>query len=110
MAREDYLGEFEQMVMWTVLRLGQGAYGARVIDELAERVGRKVSSGALYATLDRLEAKGMLSSRLDDADRARGGRRRRYLSVSAEGQRALSQSRARWTELWEGLEPEAGAS
>ena len=58
MGKETYLGELEQMVLWAVLRLGGDGYGAVVLKELNDRVGRRVSTGALYATLDRLEEKG----------------------------------------------------
>ena len=60
---ETYLGELEQMVLMAILQRGEDAYGLAVLRELQERGGRKVSPGVLYATLDRLEGKGVLASR-----------------------------------------------
>ena len=109
MAAAPSLGDFEQKVLWTALRLGDEAYGALLIEELERRAGRRVSSGALYATLDRLEGKGLISSRLEDPAPRRGGRRRRYLALTPSGREALSRAREVWHHLWEGLEPELGA-
>ena len=81
MTRGTYLGELEQMVLWAVLRLDGQGYGATIIEELSGRVERRVTPGALYATLDRLEEKGMLESRLADPEPGRGGRRKRYLTL-----------------------------
>lgn len=99
-----YLGELEQTILWTVLRLDRKAYGAEVLREIERRADRTVTPGALYATLDRLEAKGLLSSSVGDPEPGRGGRPKRYLSVTEEGRVALQQLRHRWTRLWEGLE------
>jgi DNA-binding PadR family transcriptional regulator len=104
MSDPTYLGELEQMVLWAVLRLGDGAYGPRILGELEERVGRRVSPGALYATLDRLEMKGMIRSSLADPEPGRGGRPRRYVRVSAEGRHALARVRSEWTSLWTGVD------
>jgi DNA-binding PadR family transcriptional regulator len=103
MSDRTYLGELEQMTLWTVLRVGENAYGPRILAEIHERVGRTVTPGALYATLDRLESKGMIASQLADADSGRGGRRRRYVSVTAEGREALALVRHEWMSLWEGV-------
>ena len=105
-----YLGELEQTVLWAVLRLDGQGYGAAIMRELDERVERRVSTGALYATLDRLEDKGMLSSRLADPEAGRGGRRKRYLTVTAEGRAALDRVRQEWMSLWGGLDEPLGAS
>jgi PadR family transcriptional regulator len=98
------LGEFEQVVLLAALHLGEGAYGASVSEEIARRTRRTTSRGALYVTLDRLEGKGLLRSRLADASAARGGRPRRYVQVTAAGIRALRESRAALLNLWQGLE------
>lgn len=103
-----YLGELEQMVLWAALRLGGDGYGPRILEELEKRAGRTVSPGALYATLDRLEQKGMIRSRLGDPAPGRGGRPKRYVEVTAGGHAALRSARGAWTRLWEGLEPSAG--
>ena len=99
-----FLGEFEQVVLLAILQLGPDAYGVAVLCEIEERTGRRVSRGALYVTLDRLEQKGLLSSRLGKPTPARGGRAKRYLSVSGEGLRALRAERAALMSLWQGLD------
>jgi DNA-binding PadR family transcriptional regulator len=102
------LGEFEQLVLLAVLRAGDGAYGTRILEEIAACGGRRVSRGALYVTLARLEEKGLLLARSGDPSPARGGRPRRYLRVSAAGLRALRASRATLLRLWAGLETALG--
>lgn len=99
-----YLGELEQMLLWTVLRLGDEAYGMAVRDELEERAGRDTSRGAVYITLDRLVKKGYLSSRLGSATAERGGRSRRYFTVTEDGKAALREAREALVNVWSGLE------
>ncbi len=101
---QDYLGEFEQMVLLSIMRLGDGAYGLAIRDELESVAGRTPSSGALYTTLDRLERKGLLRSRAGDASGERGGRPRRYVRLTPEGEAMLARSRSTLLALWEGLE------
>lgn len=101
----DYIGEFEQLVLMTILRLGEQAYGATIRDEIADRVGRDVSLSAVYTTLDRLENKKMLRSRMGDPTPQRGGRRKRYFAMTAAGERALQASWQRLKRAAEGLEP-----
>lgn len=88
----DILGEFEQLVMLTVLRLDDGAYTAAVRQELLERAGRDASPGAVFTTLERLESRGLVASRYGDPTPERGGRRKRYYRLRAEGRRALARS------------------
>lgn len=104
MADDVYLGELEQMVLWAILRFDGEAYGTPVMEELEQRADRRVSTGALYATIDRLQEKGVIESRLADPEPGRGGRRKRYLSVTPTGQEALRLARSTWIRLWEGLE------
>lgn len=104
MGREGYLGEFEQMLLLAALRLGEEAYGAAMSAELEATVGRRVSRGAIYVTLDRLEAKGLLTSRMSAPRAERGGRPRRMISVTPEGVSALRESRAALETLWDGVE------
>jgi len=104
MNKITYLGELEQMILWSVLRLEGGAYGLAVRDELEARAGRAVARGAVYTTLDRLVKKGYLASRLADADRSRGGRPRRYFKVTDPGREALREARDAFVNLWTGLE------
>jgi DNA-binding PadR family transcriptional regulator len=104
MNKVSYLGELEQMILWTVLRLDDGAYGLAVRDQLEERAGRKLARGAVYTTLDRLVRKGYLDSHLADADDSRAGRPRRYFRVTATGREALKEARDALVSLWSGLE------
>ncbi len=104
MNKITYLGELEQMILWTVLRLGDEAYGLAVRDQLEVRAGRSVARGAVYTTLDRLVSKGYLVSRLADPDESRAGRPRRYFSVTATGREALREARDAFVNLWSGLE------
>jgi DNA-binding PadR family transcriptional regulator len=104
MERQAYLGELEQLVLWAVLRLDGDGYGTTILEALTARVDRRVTPGALYSTLDRLEEKKMIQSRLADPDRGRGGRRKRYLSVTAEGRAALARTRQEWMRMWDGME------
>ena len=77
-----YLGELEQAILLAVLRLGDAAYGLAIRGELEACTGRKVSHGAAYTTMDRMQDKGLLESWLADASDSRGGRRKRYFKVT----------------------------
>ena len=103
MAKGDYLGEFEQLVMLALIRLGTNAYGMKIRQEIEKRAGRKVSIGSVYATLDRLEEKGYVSSSDGEATPERGGRAKRYFQVTAPGETVLSQSYARIRSMWRGI-------
>lgn len=104
MRRADPLGEFEQVVLLAVLRLGEAAYAVPIRREIAARTRRGPARGAVYVTLDRLEAKGYLDSWLGDGAAERGGRPRRYYRVKPAGVRALEQSWAALRRMWEGIE------
>jgi DNA-binding PadR family transcriptional regulator len=99
-----FLGEFEQMVLSAVLRLGEQAYGAAILTEIAKQTGRRVSSGALYVTLDRLEDKGLIETRRGDPTPERGGRPKRFVRVTRDGLDALRDVRKALLKLWRGLE------
>jgi len=98
-----YLGEFEQIVLLAVLRLGEKAYGVPIRAEIESRAGRKVTVGALYATLDRLEANGLLHSWFADPTARRCGRSKRYFKLRPEGVKALSGSKAVFDRMCEGV-------
>jgi PadR family transcriptional regulator len=104
MGRESTLGEFEQMLLLAAMRLADDAYGVKLVEELEARAGRSVSHGSVYVTLDRMEAKGWIVSRLSEARPERGGRPRRIVSVTREGRDVLAHSRAALLRLWDGLE------
>ena len=83
------LGEFEQLVLLALLRLGRDAYGAAVSLEIEEHTGRTISVSAVHTTLDRLEDKGFIRSRLGEPTPQRGGKRKRHYDVLPAGVRAL---------------------
>src|SRR5688500_20300240 len=87
------LGEFEQMVMLALLRLGPDAYGAAVCSEIEERSGRGVSVSAVHTTLDRLEQKGLVKSRVGDPTPQRGGKRKRHYEVATTGMKRSEERR-----------------
>ena len=93
MPKQSYLGEFELVVMLAVIRLGEGAYGVPVYREIEEQTGRGAAFGTVYATLDRLERKGLVRSDLGDPTPERGGRAKRYYRATAQGLRAVRQAR-----------------
>ena len=98
----DVLGAFEQAVLLSVLRLAEEAYGRAILNEVQRRLHRNVAAGAVYATLDRLESKSLICSRLGAATVARAGRPRRYYSIEPAGIRALNEAKAAVERLWEG--------
>jgi DNA-binding PadR family transcriptional regulator len=98
------LGEFEQLVLLAIMRLGEDAYAVPIREELARRAHRAVARGALYTALERLETKGLLRSRMSDPLPERGGRSRRYFQVTAPGLAAVRDARAALLGLWQGLE------
>lgn len=103
--RVSYLGEFEQVVMLAVARLGAEASGMRLREEIAERTGRGTSIGAIYATLDRLASKGHLRARDDES----GGRARRFFTLTSTGVAALEAAREVQRRMWAGVElPKTG--
>lgn len=101
LGKGDYLGEFELVVLATVAALEAGAaYGMRIRMAIEDATGRRVSIGAVYATLRRLEAKGYVGSELGDPTPERGGRAKRHFTIRKEGARALRETRAMIEALW----------
>jgi DNA-binding PadR family transcriptional regulator len=104
MGKSDNLGEFEQIVILAILRLTeQGAYGVSIRGEIARRTKRSPTPGAIYTTLDRLERKGFVDSKMGEATPQRGGRAKRYYSVTAHGLGALRRARSAFQRLSSGL-------
>lgn len=103
-APDVYLGELEQLLLLIVMRLGDEAYANPIREELARASGRRIARGALYTALERLEQKGCLRSTMGEPLPERGGRARRYFTVTATARRALRQSRHVLLGLWDGLE------
>jgi PadR family transcriptional regulator, regulatory protein PadR len=98
------LGEFEEIVLLAALRLEDEAYAIPIREEIRRRARRRVARGALYTALERLEEKGLLSSRMSEPRPERGGRARRYFKLTARGLAALRASRRARLDLWQGLE------
>jgi PadR family transcriptional regulator PadR len=92
MPKGQYLGEFELYVLSALARLGNDAYGMTVRREIEERAGRAVAIGAVYATLDRLAEKGLVSFSISDPLPVPGGRARKHARLTPEGRRALDHS------------------
>lgn len=104
----EFLGEFEQMVLLAILRLRVGAFALAIIRELDGQVGRNVSRGTLYKTLERMEAKGYLTWSTEETAPDRGGHLRRLFTVTPLGVEVLRASREALHRLWEGLDPVLG--
>jgi PadR family transcriptional regulator len=104
MAPIIYLGEFEYAVLLATLHLDQDAYAVPIRELIEERTGRPVARGALYTALDRLEAKGCLRSRMADPTAERGGRSRRYFTVSGAGLKAIKATHGALVNMTKGLE------
>jgi PadR family transcriptional regulator, regulatory protein PadR len=107
--RPDSVGEFETLVLMAILRLGADAYGLRIHDEIDTIARRRCSFGALYTTLDRLEGKGYVSSRLSDPTPERGGRAKKYFRLEAAGSVALKGAVGATLRMMKGLEPLLGS-
>jgi PadR family transcriptional regulator, regulatory protein PadR len=99
----DLLGTFEQAVLLAILRLGDGAYGRAVLHQVQESLTKSVAAGAVYTTLDRLEQRGLIDSRLAKGTAIRGGRARRYYVVAAMGNRALADAQKTLAKMWQGV-------
>jgi PadR family transcriptional regulator PadR len=97
------LGEFEQVVILAIIRLREEAYGVTIRSEIAARTDRVPTAGALYTTLDRLEDKGLVASHFGDPTPRRGGRAKRYFSVTAAGVAAVARAQRSYRRLLEGL-------
>ena len=103
MAQPSSLGEFEQIVILAILRLGDNAYGFTIRTEIKARIGREPSVGALYATLDRLAEKGLLAARTGDPTPQRGGRAKRFFTVTGSGIDAVASAQRAYQSLLSGL-------
>ena len=104
MAQASSLGEFEQVVLLAILRLGDNAYGVTIRSQIAACTGRAAAPGALYTTLDRMEEKGIVRSWLGDATPQRGGRAKRYFALTKPGRAALMNAQRGYQNLLDGLD------
>lgn len=98
-----YLGEFELMILLTVIHLGEEAYGVPISREMEKHRRRTVSVGSVYAALERLEQKELVTSELGEPTAERGGKAKRYFRVTKEGLRQLHKTRRVLTAMWKGL-------
>ncbi len=104
MRDRDYLGEFEHIVVLALLRLQDQAYGVTVRREIESRIKREVSIGAVYATLDRLQAKGYVKSHFGEPTPERGGRSKRFFEVTAQGVAAVNRTHHALYRMSDGLD------
>jgi PadR family transcriptional regulator PadR len=103
MSKGETLGEFEHLTLLAIFRLDDDAYGMRVRREIAERTKRDVTIGAVYSTLERLAAKGLVKSTLNDPTPERGGRAKRCFRVTSLGIAALNRARQELGAMLEGI-------
>ena len=98
-----YLGEFEQLVLLALARLGEDAYGVTIRATLVERTRRKPSFGAIYSTLRRMEEKGLVRSFQGEPEAVRGGRAKKHIALTAKGRAALREAHAAVVRMAEGV-------
>jgi PadR family transcriptional regulator PadR len=106
----DHLGGFEHIVILALMRLREQAYGVSIRQEIEARTGREVSIGAVYATLERLEAKGYVRSHLGEPTVERGGRSKRFFRITSNGVTAVNRTHRALSHLSEGLDLIRGVS
>jgi PadR family transcriptional regulator len=109
MAAREFLGGFELLVLLALIRLGDDAYGVPISDAIEASSGREVAIGSVYITLDRLEVKGLISSRLGEPTAERGGRAKTYFRITPSGLRQVRQARRTLIKLWDGVPQFEGA-
>ncbi|WP_089679168.1 PadR family transcriptional regulator [Catalinimonas alkaloidigena] len=105
--RGSYLGEFEELVLLTVAVLYDEAYGVAISEEIEQQTGRAASISAVHAALNRLSDKGMVTSHLGGATAERGGRRKRFFTVTPAGSKVLHEIRHQRQQLWAQIPPQA---
>jgi len=103
MSNHTYLGGLELTVMLALLRLGEDAYGVPISREIERQSGREVALGSVYAALERLQEKGLVSSHQGGPTAARGGRAKRYFRATSRGLREVREMRQALMKLWRGV-------
>jgi len=98
-----YIGEFEQLLLFALLRLDEPAYGVTIRREIESRTGRKPSPGAVYTALERLERRGLVTSWLGESTPMRGGKRKRYYRLEPAGRESLRRAQEELRRMTEGL-------
>jgi DNA-binding PadR family transcriptional regulator len=110
MAKGDFLGEFEYIVMLSLIRLGRDAYGMTIRQDIERRIERPTAVGAVYAALERLESKRYLQSREGETTRGRGSLSKTYYELTASGMKAVRQTQAAFRTMEEGTERVLGSA
>src|SRR3954466_13735830 len=110
MATREFLGGFELLVLLALIRLGEEAYGVPISEAIEESSGKNVAIGSVYITLERLESKGLVSSRLGEPTPERGGRAKTYFKVTAKGLREVRAAQRTLVSLWTGIPQLGGAA
>jgi len=100
------LGDFEQLILLALVRLGERAYGVSIHEEIVRRARRDVTIAAVYKTLERLEDKGLIASTIGEPTAERGGRRKKFFRIQPAGRRALSHALASLRRMADGLAPD----
>jgi PadR family transcriptional regulator, regulatory protein PadR len=108
MRKRDYLGQFELMVLLAILQAGDDAYGVPIARQIEDTTRKEVALGSIYAALERLEAKGLVTSEMGDPTPERGGRAKRYFRVTGKGVREAREAQRTLKRLWNGLPQLAG--
>lgn len=103
MGKLNFLGDFELMVMLALMRLGDDAYGVPISQEIEQQSGREVALGSVYATLERLEGRGLVSSYMGKPTRERGGKAKRYFRITPRGLRKVRETQQALIKLWRNL-------
>src|ERR1700741_4464090 len=103
MRRREFLGGFELLVLLALIRLGDEAYGVPISEAIEESSGKEVAIGSVYITLERLESKGLVTSRLGEPTAERGGRAKTYFKVTAKGLREVRNAQRTLVNLWAGV-------
>jgi PadR family transcriptional regulator PadR len=110
MAPEPSLGEFEQLILLALVRLGDQGYGVSIHNEIVRRARRDVTVASVYKTLERLELKGLAASALGEPTAERGGRRKKHFRIQPAGRRALTHALASLQRMTDGLTPDFDAA
>jgi DNA-binding PadR family transcriptional regulator len=103
MSEHTYLGGLELTVMLALLRFGEDAYGVPISEEIERQTGREVALGSVYAALERLQRKGLVSSHLGEPTAARGGKAKKYFRATSQGLREARETRYALMNLWRGV-------
>jgi len=110
MARREFLGGFELLVLLALIRLGDEAYGVPISEAIEKSSGREVALGSVYITLERLERRGLVSSELGEPTAVRGGRAKTYFRITGKGLREVRQAQRTLIRLWQDVPQLHGGS